>query len=324
MGNPITNPLVYATPIFVLLIVIELVISLKYNKKLYQWKDLAASTTMGFGATLLAIGAKLWSIFLFFAVYRLFNKDVNGVDVNIMGWKSFGLLTAPWYIWVICQFLDDFCYYWVHRLNHEVRFMWAAHIVHHSSEKYNLGTGIRNGWVTLVYKPFFYMWLCALGFHPFMVTTCLAIEAIWQFQLHSQLVPRLGFLEKFMNTHKHHMVHHSSNLEYLDKNHGGYLNIFDRIFGTFKDLDEENIETTFGVLKPPNSYNPLIILTHEYKNIWDDVRGAKSLKEVFMYIFGPPGWSPDGSTKTVKQIQRELKEQAVAAQTAQVEEKTPV
>ena len=100
-------------------------------------------------------------------------------------------------------------------------------------------------------------------------------------------------------------MHHSSNLEYLDKNHGGYLNLFDRLFGTFKDLDEKN-HTHFGVLHPPETHNPIDILTHEYRDIWRDVKKAPGLKAKFMYAFGPPGWSHDGSRKTVREIQREM------------------
>ena len=104
-----------------------------------------------------------------------------------------------------------------------------------------------------------------------------------------------------------HQVHHSQNVEYLDKNHGGILNVFDRMFGTWKELDED-IEVKYGVTHAPNSYNPLIILTHEFKDIWKDVKKGKSFREKFMYIFGPPGWSPDGSTLTVKQQQRQFRD----------------
>ncbi|WP_020526168.1 sterol desaturase family protein [Flexithrix dorotheae] len=298
----ITNPLIFGVPCFILLIIIEIIFSLKYDRELYQWKDFAASTSMGAGAVVLAIFTKSASLAAFFVVYEIFNPEVDGVRTNIMGYAAFGW---AWYLWIICQVLDDFNYYWYHRLSHTVRVLWAAHVVHHSSDNFNLGSGIRNGWVTLFYKPIFWLYLPAIGFHPIMVTTCLAIQALWQFQLHTKFVPRLGFIEKFMNTHKHHHVHHSSDIEYLDKNHGGYLNLFDKIFGTFKDLDDDK-EVHFGVLHPPNSYNPFVIVSHEYKHIWQDVKKSKNIKEAFMYVFGPPGWSPDGSSLTVKQMQREL------------------
>ncbi len=295
---------------FVVLIIVELIFSLKYEPELYDWKDLAASSSMGIGSVFVAIGTKAMTIALFFGVYYFFNPEVDGVRTNLLGYSAFGWGLATW---LICQVLDDFSYYWFHRANHEVRFFWAAHIVHHSSDHFNLGTGIRNGWVTLLYKPLFYMWLPALGFHPIMVMSCMMIESLWQFQLHTQFIPRLGWLEKFLNTHKHHYVHHSSNLEYLDKNHGGYLNLFDRLFGTFKDYDESN-EIRFGVLHPPNSYHPWHILTHEYCDIWRDVTQAKTWKGRFMYTFGPPGWSEDGSRKTVKEIQREMKAKNIKSQ----------
>jgi len=308
-----TELMIYGGPAFIILIILEILFSLKYNPELYKWKDLATSGTMGVGSAFLAAGAKAFSLVLFAAVYILFNPENEmGVRTNILGgWAVFGF--GAWYIWLICQILDDFSYYMVHRANHEVRVLWAAHIVHHSSDHYNLGTAVRNGWVTLFYKPFFYMWICALGFHPIMLMTCLSIEAFWQYQLHVQWMPRFGWLEKIFNLHKHHEVHHSSDMEYLDKNHGGYLIIFDRIFGTFKDKDDSK-PVNYGVLHPPNSHNPIKVLTHEYVNIWNDVINANTWKGRFMYVFGPPGWNEeDGSSKTVKAMQRELKAQKVAA-----------
>lgn len=146
------------------------------------------------------------------------------------------------------------------------------------------------------------MWMPAIGFPPEMVLVCLGIEALWQFQLHSVYIPKLGFLEKFLNSHTMHQVHHSQNVEYLDKNHGGILNFFDKIFGTWKELDD-NIEVKYGVIHSPESYNPIVILTHEFKDIWKDVKKVNKLSHKLMYIFGPPGWSHDGSTLTVKQQQ---------------------
>ena len=322
----ITNPLVYGAPCFVIFILLELAYSKTHgNEDLYSWKDLAASTTMGLGAAILGALLKVVSaITIFTFVYKIFNHEVNGVMTNILGYESFGY-SLP--VWLICQLLDDFSYYWFHRLNHTVRLLWAAHIVHHSSDNFNYGTGIRNGWFTLLYKPLFYMWLPAIGFPPEMVVVCLGIEALWQFQLHTKYVPKMGIIEKFMNTHTMHQAHHAQNIEYLDKNHGGYLNIFDKIFGTWIELDEENIDTKYGVIHAPDSHNPLIILTHEYRDIWNDVRKSKNIYQAFMYIFGPPGWSPDKSTLTVRQMQREFykeKEKMKQEPNIKEEELTPV
>ncbi|MDW7694290.1 sterol desaturase family protein [Flammeovirgaceae bacterium SG7u.111] len=294
----VTNPLTYAVPFFLTFIVIEIVLSLKHEKHLYYWNDLFASISMGGGAAILAIFTKAATFALFWATFELFKP----LRMAWFGYESFGY---AWYVWIICQFLDDHNYYWHHRLSHTVRVLWAAHVVHHSSEYFNFGSGIRNGWFTLFYKPLSWMWLAVIGFEPLMIVTCLGIQAVYQFQLHTQSVPHLGFLEKFMNTPRQHQVHHSCNYEYLDKNHGGFLNIFDRLYGTFHQYDEK-IEPKFGVLHPPESYNPFVIAFHEFKEIAKDVKKSKNLKHSFMYIFGPPGWSPDGSTKTARQIQREL------------------
>jgi sterol desaturase/sphingolipid hydroxylase (fatty acid hydroxylase superfamily) len=310
----ITNPLVYGVPCFIAFILLELVYSKTHDDdRLYEWKDLAVSSFMGLGAVIITPLIKVVSsAFIFNMVYEIFNPEVYGIRTNIMGYKSFGW---AWYTWLACQFLDDFTYYWFHRLNHTVRILWAAHIVHHSSNNFNLGTGLRNGWFTLIYKPLFYMWLPAIGFHPAMVIICLAIESLWQFQLHTKYVPKLGFIEKFMNTHTMHQVHHAQNLEYLDKNHGGFLNMFDKLFGTWAEYDEK-IDIKFGVVHAPQSYNPVVVLTHEFKDIWHDVKKSKNLYQAFMYVFGPPGWSPDGSTLTVKQMQRVMKAERKAQQDA--------
>ena len=308
-----TNPLVYGVPCFLGLILLELTYSKthdhKKNKNLYHWKDLFSSLTMGIGSTIIAPLIKTISAIVIFNVaYEYFNPLVDGVRTNILGWESFGY---AWYVWFACQFLDDFTYYWFHRQNHMVRFLWAAHIVHHSSDNFNLGTAVRNGWFTIFYKPLFYVWLPIIGFPPEMVVVCLGIEALWQFQLHSVYIPKLGWVEKIFNTHTMHQVHHAKNIEYMDKNHGGFLNIFDKIFGTWKPLDD-NIEIEYGVTTPPNSYNPIVILTHEYKDIWRDLKKSKKWRHKFMYAFGPPGWSHDGSTMTIKQTRAKIRKEQKA------------
>ncbi|MDG1572995.1 sterol desaturase family protein [Robiginitalea sp. M366] len=306
------DPLVYGVPCFIAFIILELAYSkTKGDHHIYHWKDLFASGFMGVGSAIIGASLKiLVSLALFEGVFEFFNPldPQSGVRTNVLGYEAFGY---AWYIWPLCMLADDFTYYWFHRANHEIRILWAAHIVHHSSENFNLGTAVRNGWFTLLYKPLFYAWMPAVGFPPEMVLVCLGIEALWQFQLHTVYAGKLGIFEKWINTHTMHQVHHAQNLEYMDKNHGGILNIFDRVFGTWQPLDE-SIDIRYGVVHAPNSYNPLVILTHEFKDIWADVRTAKTMREAFMYVFGPPGWSPDRSTLTVRQQQALLKESAKA------------
>jgi sterol desaturase/sphingolipid hydroxylase (fatty acid hydroxylase superfamily) len=300
-----TNPLVYGAPVFIAFILFELAYSKTHGHgKLYQWKDLMASGFIGVGSAILAPLFKLtFAIVLFEGVYELCNPMVGEMRQNFLGYESF---SYAWYVWLCCQLADDFTYYWFHRANHKVRIFWAAHIVHHSSLNFNLGTAIRNGWFTILYKPLFYVWLTAIGFPPEMVVVCLGIEALWQFQLHTVYVPKLGFFEKVFNTHTMHQVHHAQNLRYLDKNHGGFLNIFDRMFGTWKEFDDQ-VKIKYGVSTSPDSYNPLTILTHEYRDIWRDVKKSHKITHKLMYIFGPPGWSHDNSTLTVKQLQNRIR-----------------
>ena len=303
MLNEYLYLLIWVFPFFFLFILLEFFLTSHWHLNVYKLKDLLSSGTFGIGTFLLVPIIKAFiTTSLFFMAYEFFNPVINGTRFNILGYES---LKWQWYAWILCLFLDDFIYYWFHRFNHTVRVLWAAHIVHHSSKYFNYGTGIRNGWFTLFYKPLFYMWITALGFTPEMVIICMGIESLWQFQLHNKFIPKLGFLDRFINSHTMHQVHHAKNIEYLDKNHGGFLNIFDRLFGTYKDLDE-NINIKFGVIHDPNSYNPWVILTHEYKSMIADIKSSKNLYEGFMYIFGEPGWSPDKSTLTVKQQQRLL------------------
>ncbi|WP_282123898.1 sterol desaturase family protein [Algibacter mikhailovii] len=302
MTTLVFNPLVEAAPVLIGLLVLELMYTLiAGHENVYKFKDFLACSFMGLGAAVIASLIKVISAgAIFYVVYDLFNPEVEGVRCNILGYKVFGW---AWFVWGICQFLSDFCHYWVHRLNHTVRIMWAAHVVHHSSQYYNFGTALRLGWVAMIYKPIFYMLLPAVGFHPEMVLVCMGIESVYQYLLHTSYCPKLKILAFIFITPKQHEVHHGSNKPYLDKNHGAIFNVFDRLFGTWKAYDE-NIEITYGVTHPLESYNPITIVSHEYRAIWNDVKKSKSLREMMMYVFGPPGWSPDETSLTVKQLQQ--------------------
>ncbi|MCB0651490.1 MAG: sterol desaturase family protein [Saprospiraceae bacterium] len=309
----ISNPIIYAAPVFIGFIVLEASLSRLFgDKKLYEARDFGASLFIGAGTLVLGSLLKVMVIsILFFYVYQFFNPLVDGVRMNIFGYQSFGY---AWYVWLACQFLDDFSFYWYHRLSHTIRILWAMHLPHHSSDHFNYGTGIRIGWFVLIYKPIFYLWILAIGFPYEMLLICLGIETIYQFQLHTQYVPKLGFLEKFLVTHSQHQVHHSRHIPHLDMNHGGILCIFDKLFGTFYEYDPSTDKVEYGVLHPPDSFNPFVILTHEFKDIWNDVKNASNPHEAFMYVFGPPGWSVDGSRETSKNLQKRYKNNAYETQ----------
>ncbi|MDQ4141781.1 MAG: sterol desaturase family protein [Bacteroidota bacterium] len=291
------NPFAYFMPLFALLILGEAYISYREDRELYTFKDSVASTWVGIGAAVFNTLTKAYQVGFFFLFYNLFEP----LRLEYLGYDNLGW---AWWVWVLCVIGDDFNFYWHHRFCHTIRLFWAAHVVHHSSEKFNLGTAFRNGWTIFLYKPVYWIWMPIVGFHPVMIALCMSFNSIYQFFLHTTLVPKLGWLGQIFNNPWVHQVHHACNVEYLDRNHGGILLIWDKLFGTYLDKDE-HLETKFGVLHPPHAHNPITLNFHEFKDIWKDVRQARNWRERFWFVFGPPGWSPDGSRKTAKQMQQE-------------------
>ena len=291
----ISDFMVYIYPFYLGLIVLEFI----FARHLYNLKESLSSLAIALVSSVIAATTKVWALALFFLIFEI-TKEFR---LEILGYESFGW---AWYVWVLAIILDDFNFYWHHRFSHELRILWAAHVPHHNAETFNLTVSIRNGWFITLYKPLFWLWMPLIGFEPVMIAIALIINAAYQFFLHSQLVPSLGWFEKIFNTPYIHRVHHSCNVEYLDKNHGGMLIIWDKIFGTFQNVIPD-LKPKYGVLKGPDSLNPITANTHEFSSIWSDVRKAKSWKDRFKFIFYPPGWSPDKTTKTAKQMQEELK-----------------
>jgi sterol desaturase/sphingolipid hydroxylase (fatty acid hydroxylase superfamily) len=241
---------------------------------------------MGVGNVLLSVGSKVGVLALWAYL-----------------WK-FRIFTFPedaWWSWVALFFAEDFCYYWFHRAHHEVRFFWAAHINHHSSTRYNLSTALRQSWTTPFTGPLFWLPLPLLGFSPAMILTQQAISLLYQFWLHTEAIDRMGPFEWVFNTPSHHRVHHGRNVAYLDRNHGGILIVWDRLFGTFTP-EKETVD--YGLTKNLETFHPVTIAFHEWSAIGRDVLRSRSLRDALGYIFGPPGWSPDGSTLTSRQMRQ--------------------
>jgi sterol desaturase/sphingolipid hydroxylase (fatty acid hydroxylase superfamily) len=189
-------------------------------------------------------------------------------------------------------FADDLAYYWFHRVHHEVRVFWASHVVHHSSEHYNLSTALRQTWTPMTALPFWAP-LALLGFAPWMILTQQAISLIYQFWIHTERVKKMPrWFEFFFNTPSHHRVHHGANEVYLDRNYGGILIVWDRIFGTFQGETER---PRYGLTQNISTFRPTRVAFHEFVDLARDVRGARSWRERFGYVFRGPGWSPDGS-----------------------------
>ncbi len=276
----------YAIPGFVILLIAEVIVTARQQKDYYDAKDTAGSLAMGIGNVIVGFVGKVIVFGAYTLVYqlRLFTVDMT-----------------QWWAWIILFFADDFSYYWFHRISHSSRYFWASHVVHHSSMKYNLSTALRQTWTGNLSGAFvFWIWLPLVGFSPVAIMTMQAVSLLYQFWIHTEHIN--GFpapIEFIFNTPSHHRVHHGSDLDYLDKNHAGVLIIWDRMFGTF---EPERHRPTYGLTTNINSHNPVRIAFHEWVAIGQDIRRAGSWRVALSYLFGPPGWSHDGSRKTTKQL----------------------
>ncbi|TVQ50957.1 MAG: sterol desaturase family protein [Saprospirales bacterium] len=280
----------FAIPAFIALLLAEIIFSAISKKELYETKDTLSSLSMGIGNVLSGILGKA----IVFGAYML-----------VWQFSLWDLGTA-WWVWILLFFAEDLTYYWFHRNSHNIRYFWASHVVHHSSQKYNLSTALRQTWTGNFSGSFiFWLWLPLVGFHPVMVMTMQAISLIYQFWIHTEAVGKLPrWIEFIFNTPSHHRVHHSSDLKYLDKNHAGVLILWDKLFGTFQEEEEK---PNYGLTRNVNTYNPVIIGFHEWRDLARDIAEAPDLKAAWMYAFGPPGWSHDNSRKTTRQLREEAK-----------------
>ena len=274
------DPVALATPFFILTIILEIVLArFRVVKANYETRDTATSLVMGLGSSVagvLTVGV------VFAATVWAYQHRVFTIPMN-----------AAW-AWVGIFLLEDLTYYWFHRLSHERRFWWAAHVNHHTSQHYNLSTALRQTWTGGVAGTWL-LWLplAFLGFPPAMIAIQKGISLVYQYWIHTETIRRLpkGF-EAVFNTPSHHRVHHARNPIYLD-----------RLFGTFQpELDAEPCR--YGVVHNLGAFNPLRVAFHEWVGIAQDI--ARSPRHVLGWLFGPPGWSPDGSRDT----SRTLKERA--------------
>ncbi|WP_299274987.1 sterol desaturase family protein [uncultured Psychroserpens sp.] len=259
--------------------------------KTYETKDAFSSIAMGLGNVFLGFFSKAIVLLAFFFVY-----------------EHFRLFTIPivWWSFILIFFADDLAYYWFHRISHECRLFWASHVVHHSSQHYNLSTALRQTWSGGFYSFVFWLWLPLLGFHPGMILLQMSISLLYQFWIHTETIQKMPrWFEAVFNTPSHHRVHHGSNPIYLDRNHAGILIIWDKIFGTFQpELDHEKV--VYGLVKNINTYNPIKIAFIEWIYMFKDTfSGRKSLKNRLLYLIKPPGWKHDGSGQISEDLRRE-------------------
>ncbi len=279
-----------AIPFFLAMLALEAFVARREGRPVFEGRDTLASLATGVGSVFVGLA---WGGTLLAIYYALYSITPLRVGHSPLAWGA-ALLA------------DDFCYYWFHRVHHEVRFFWAAHVTHHSSQRYNLATALRQSWSPMTTLPF-YAPLPLLGFDPLMLITVHAINLLYQFWIHTELIDRLGPLEWVLNTPSHHRVHHATNPLYLDRNYAGILIIWDRMFGTF-ELERE--APIYGLTKNIDTYNPVRIAFHEWIAVFRDALRPNPLSVRIGYLVNPPGWSPDGSTLTATQMRAALRDES--------------
>jgi len=273
----IPNLIHYAIPFFAITLLIEIIVDTREKANSYETKDAITSITMGLGNVFIGLLSKVLVFAAFFIIYD---------NIRVF------TLSFAWWVWVLILFAEDFSYYWSHRISHTTRFFWASHIVHHSSQRYNLSTALRQTWTGSFMTFIFWLWLPLLGFHPIMILAQMSISLIYQYWIHTELIKKMpNWFEAIFNTPSHHRVHHATNPQYLDRNHAGIFIFWDKWFGSFEPEIEKPV---YGLTKNIHSFNPLYVAFHEWIALFKDVFTSKtSMGNRLKYLVKPPGWRHD-------------------------------
>lgn len=288
----IPNLIYYAIPFFVITLIIEIIVDVREKSNAYEAKDAATSLAMGLGNVFLGVFSKALVFTIFIYLYENFR---------------FFSIPFSWWAWVLILFVDDFVYYLFHRISHESRFFWASHVVHHSSQKYNLSTALRQTWSGGFLAFVFWLPLPLLGFHPAMILAQMSISLIYQYWIHTEFIRKMpNWFEAIFNTPSHHRVHHATNPQYLDRNHAGIFIFWDKWFGSFEpEVEKPN----YGLVKNIASFNPIYVAFHEWIDLFKDVLSSKtSLINKLKYVVKPPGWKHDGTGIVSEDIRKEWEE----------------
>ena len=276
----------YAIPVFFALIGIEAAAGAVLGRRCYRLNDSFSDLACGITDQVVGLFLKtaLFAGYLFCYGF-VTSRALNLVDV--------GRYTPAgrWVAAITLLLGVDLAYYWFHRIAHEWNAPWAGHVVHHSSEEYNLTVALRQGALQAAFSWVFYLPLALLGFPPLWFLAVSAFDTLYQFWIHTRLIGRLGPLEWVFNTPSHHRVHHARNPQYLDRNYAGVLIIWDRMFGTFQAEDEEPV---YGLTKPLNSWNPVWANLHVWADMWRDAARAPAWADRLRVWFAPQGWRPAG------------------------------
>ena len=258
---------------FFALIAVETGISWLHNLRSYELRDTAANFALALGDLIMAAAMKGVFLLLFAFLHRFAPLDMG----------------LSWISWLLLVVVNDFTYYVFHRLGHRCRFMWAFHVTHHSSQKYNFSVAVRLNLFILPLHFLFMLPLALLGFRPEAILAINSITTLYQLWVHTELVGKLGFLDRIFNTPSNHRVHHGSNPQYLDRNYGAMFIFWDHLFGTYEPEVEPVV---YGLTKNVGSHNPVTLTFHEARAMLRDVMRPGPLRTRLMYLFGPPGWQP--------------------------------
>ncbi|MFZ9660890.1 MAG: sterol desaturase family protein [Chitinophagaceae bacterium] len=282
----------WSTPFYILIILSEILLSNYHHRKYYSLVD----TVNNFLLMLFNGGIDL----LFRSIY---------VIILFVFWQNrITEISTPWIYWSVLLLSEDFLFYWLHRFDHQIRLFWAVHVTHHSSEKFNLSVGFRSSVFQPLYRFIYFIPLAFLGFKPLDIVFMYSATQIWGIIVHTEFIGKLGFLEYILVTPSHHRVHHASNAKYLDKNMGMFLIIWDKMFGTFQmELPEEKYQPIkYGLTSPLKTQSTPYVIFHEWLTMFKDIRkNDLNMKQKINYVFGPPGWSHDGSRKTSEELRKE-------------------
>jgi len=265
---------VYAigAPIVLAMIFVEILISNWRQKNYYKTQDTLCTIGLLAGNIIVAFSIKGLILALHFYLYQYKIFELSG-------------MLPLWLFWILTFVVIDLVFYIYHRMSHRIRFLWAIHLSHHSSEEMNFAVSFRQAWFGPVSKIPFFMLLPMLGFDPTIIAAAGVISTLWGIVGHTQIIGKLGFIEWFFNTPSHHRVHHGSNKQYIDKNYGNLLIIWDRMFGTFEP-EEEPVK--FGLVNNVNTYNPAKITFMAWSSMIDDIKKKKNLSEMLSTIIEPP------------------------------------
>jgi sterol desaturase/sphingolipid hydroxylase (fatty acid hydroxylase superfamily) len=269
--------IVLATPVFLALIALEFIVGIRRRRNTYRLNDALASIGLGVMSQVTGVFGQLLRIGLYTLAFEH------------LAW--FKLPADALWVWVFALVFYDFCYYWLHRAGHRVAVLWAAHAVHHQSEDYNLSTALRQTSSGFLLAWLFYLPMALLGVPPLVFATVALIDLLYQYWVHTQQIGKLGWFDRWFCSPSNHRVHHAVNERYLDKNYGGILIIWDRLFGTFAEEDDAEA-IVYGTRAPLRSFNPVWANVQVYKDLLQDSWRASDWADKLRVWLKPPGWRP--------------------------------